>query len=141
MLPHLPLKQMQSARTFLRWVPVTGMAALAALASPAARADSVAVTARIDASYANLNRDGGDRQIWAGMARGNFMIAPGFNVEIKGGDDRIDLPASVGQSSNLWNYGGDFYWRDRAGDFGASIEQDRIESVHAERIQPSAPRR
>ncbi|HEY1961139.1 MAG TPA: hypothetical protein VGG69_01875 [Rhizomicrobium sp.] len=86
----------------------------------------------VNASYSNLSARGGDSSVWGGVARGNLTaMDPGINVQAKAGGDWINLPKSGGSNTNLWDFGGDVYWRDWAGDFGGSVEEVRLPDAHA----------
>ena len=92
----------------------------------------MALSANVNAAYNNLSAPGGDTSLWGGVARGNLTIMdPGINVEAKAGGDWLNLPKSGGSNTNLWDFGGDAYWRDRAGDFGGSLEEIRLPDAHA----------
>jgi hypothetical protein len=92
----------------------------------------MALSGNVNASYANLSARAGDSSVWGGVARGNLAIMdPGINVEAKAGGDWLNLPKSGSSNTNLWDFGGDAYWRDYAGDFGGTIEEIRLPDAHA----------
>src|SRR4051794_26158099 len=96
-----------------------------------ALAEPMGLSGNLSTSYANLSTPGGNVSVWRGMARGNLTIMdPGINVQAKAGGDWIDLPKSGGSNTNLWDFGGDVYWRDYAGDFGGTVEAFRLPDGH-----------
>jgi hypothetical protein len=97
-----------------------------------AMADSMALSGNVNASYANLSAPGGDVSVWGGVARANLAIMdPGINVQAKAAGDWVNLPKNGGSNTNVWDFGGDVYWRDWAGDFGGSVEEIRLPNAHA----------
>jgi hypothetical protein len=108
------------------------IAVLGAFTMWQAMAEPLGVSGNVNASYANLSARGGDVSVWGGAARGNLTIMdPGINVEAKAGGDWVNLPKSGGSNTNLWDFGGDVYWRDYAGDFGGTVEDIRLPDTHA----------
>ncbi|HEY4115968.1 MAG TPA: hypothetical protein VGM17_18065 [Rhizomicrobium sp.] len=86
-----------------------------------AQGEELQLSGLVGGGFANLKTPGGDTTDWNGRASANLMITdPGFNVQANIQDERLNYPKSAGGDS-LLSYGGDVYWRDYAGVFGANV--------------------
>jgi hypothetical protein len=97
-----------------------------------AAAASLLLSGSLSGSYGDLSTPGGDSSIWGGVGRANLAILdPGPNIQVNLADAEFNFPkSSTISNTNLWGYGGDVYWRDYAGAFGASVATLRFPDSH-----------
>lgn len=82
--------------------------------------------------YSYLKTPGGDTSVWDGLGRVNFTITdPGLNVELRAANDYSNFLQTNGVRHDLWDYGGDVYWRDYAGAIGGSVTAIQLPVEHS----------
>jgi hypothetical protein len=107
--------------------------------------DPVAGTLQI--GYVNFDASGHHTNDWAALGSVVFTLTnPGFNFQLNASNDNLDTPefssvtktttksittavaTSTRANAAHWQYGGDVFWRDWAGDFGINASGDRATS-------------
>ena len=111
---------------------LVGALLIAAGSGSYAAADSMSLSGSLGASYSYLKTPGGDTSVWDGLGEVNFTITdPGFNVELRGANDYSNFLQTNGVRHDLWDYGGDAYFRDYAGAIGASVTAVQLPVQHS----------
>jgi hypothetical protein len=72
-----------------------------------------------EVGYAHIDTPGKQTNAWTGQGSANLMITdPGINAQLNFRNDAYDVGSN---STDYWGFGGDLYWRDYAGAFGANV--------------------
>ncbi|HEX3674097.1 MAG TPA: hypothetical protein VHU87_07460 [Rhizomicrobium sp.] len=104
----------------------TGLAVLlAAGAAQAQSSESLGVgqlSGNLTVDYDRYDNNSHSANQW--NANGSAVLTidnPGINLQINAGNSNVTIPKM--NDTNDWGYGGDFYWRDYAGDFGVNVNE------------------
>lgn len=105
------------------WLSVSLSCVVVPSSSPVLAAGDFEFSGRAQADYSNIDTPGAATNVWSGSGAANLMITdPGLNVQFNFLNDSYN---AAPKNQDYWGYGGDLYWRDYAGAFGANI------TVHA----------